>query len=178
MNLAPRALVESLIRDVVDFPAPGVVFKDITPLLDDPRGFAAAVDMMVEPWVGAGVSKVLGIEARGFMLATPIAQRLAVGFVPVRKPGKLPAATVGLDYDLEYGTDRVEMHADALVAGEQVLIVDDVLATGGTAAATARLVDRVGAEVVGFAMLIELASLGGRARLGGARLEAVVTVEG
>ena len=177
MNATPRELVESLIRDVPDFPEPGVVFKDITPLLDDPRGFAAAVDMMVEPWIGAGVSKVIGIEARGFMLATPVAQRLAVGFVPVRKPGKLPAETVGQDYDPEYGTDRVEMHAGALIPGERVLIVDDVLATGGTAAATARLTTTVGAEVVGFAMLVELAFLGGRGRLDGARVEAVVTVE-
>ena len=170
--------VSALIRDVPDFPEPGIVYKDITPLLADPVGFAAAVDAMVEPWVDAGVDKVVGIEARGFMFATPVAQALGVGFVPVRKAGKLPCPTLAQDYGLEYGTDTLEIHTDSLAPAERALVIDDVLATGGSAAATAALITATGAELVGFGFLIELAGLSGRDRLDDARIETVMTVGG
>jgi len=153
------------IRDVPDFPRPGIVFRDITPLLSDPTAFGLTVDAMVEAVGDRPVDKVVGIEARGFILAAPVAYRLGAGFVPVRKQGKLPGPVVGEGYALEYGTDQLEIHADALTAGDSVLVVDDVLATGGTAAATVRLVERLGATVVGLAFVIELDDLGGRSRL-------------
>jgi adenine phosphoribosyltransferase len=154
----------ALVRDIPDFPEPGIVFKDITPLLADGPAFRAAVEGMAALVEEAGVTvdRIVGIEARGFIVGAPLATHLGVGFAPVRKPGKLPWDTTGEEYALEYGTDRVEVHTDALVAGERVLVVDDVIATGGTAAATGRLVERLGGEVAGFAFLLELGFLGGR----------------
>ena len=157
------ASLRRLIRDVPDYPQPGVVFKDITPLLSDAAGFAATIDALAADH--DAIDKVAGIEARGFILAAPVARRLGVGFVPVRKKGKLPGATYSETYELEYGTATVEVHVDAFRPGERVLMIDDVLATGGTAAATAQLIRRSGAEVVSLDVLIELGFLGGRARL-------------
>jgi adenine phosphoribosyltransferase len=153
------------IRDIPDFPRPGVVFKDITPLLADARSFRASIDGLVEAHAAAGVDLVLGIEARGFVFAAPVADRLGAGFVPVRKAGKLPWELEREEYELEYGTDLLEIHRDAISPGQRVLVVDDVLATGGTAAATIRLVERLGGTVVGLEFVIELAFLGGRAKL-------------
>ncbi len=160
-------VVTALVRDVADFPQPGVVFKDITPLLSDGHAFATVVEALAGAFAGAGVDKVLGIEARGFIVAAPVALRMGAGFVPVRKAGKLPWKVEREAYMLEYGADALEIHADALTPGERVLIIDDVLATGGTASAAARLVERVGAETVGFGCILELEPLGGRARLDG-----------
>lgn len=159
--------LRALIRDIPDFPQPGVVFKDITPLLGDAVAFATVVDRLAEHFAGRRVDKVVGIEARGFVVAAPVAHRLAAGLVPVRKPGKLPWTTQAEEYDLEYGTDQLEVHQDAVAPGDRVVIVDDVLATGGTAAAAARLVDAIGGEVVGLGFLLELGFLGGRDRLRG-----------
>lgn len=159
--------LRQLIRDVPDFPSAGIVFKDITPLLGDPTAFASVVDRLAEHFMGRHVDKVVGIESRGFIVAAPVAERLGAGFVPVRKPGKLPWETEAEDYELEYGTDRLEVHRDAVAAGERVAIVDDVIATGGTAAAAARLVERLGGEVVGLGFVIELAFLDGAAALEG-----------
>ncbi|MGH8871623.1 MAG: adenine phosphoribosyltransferase [Acidimicrobiia bacterium] len=164
----------SLIRDIPDFPEPGVVFKDITPVLADGPAFAALVDALAEPFRDAGVTKVAGIEARGFTLATPVADRLGAGFIPIRKPGKLPYETVREDYTLEYGTDALEIHTDAARVGERVLLVDDVIATGGTAAAAIRLLRKIGADVVGFSVFIELAFLDGAQMLDGVPLHALV----
>jgi adenine phosphoribosyltransferase len=155
------------IRDVPDFPKPGIVFKDITPLLGDAVALRRATDMLVVLCDDRSVDKVAGIESRGFILASIVATRLGVGFVPVRKPGKLPAKTVAASYELEYGTDSLEVHADAISAGERVLIVDDVIATGGTAQAAADLVEKLGGEVSAYAFLVELAFLNGRERLAG-----------
>ncbi|WP_371181704.1 adenine phosphoribosyltransferase [Xanthomonas sacchari] len=152
------------IRDIADFPKPGIVFKDITPLLADGPDFASAVDALAQPWRGTPLDAVLGIEARGFILGAPLAHELRTGFVPVRKPGKLPAQTLAQDYGLEYGRDRIEIHADALQPGMRVLLVDDVLATGGTLLAALALAQRMGAEVVAATVLVELAGLGARAR--------------
>lgn len=162
---ARRSLIEALIRDIPDFPNPGIGFKDITPLLSDPAGLRAAVDLIVDAFAGEHVEQVVGIESRGFVFGAAVAYRLGAGFVPVRKPGKLPAAVHRVDYDLEYGSDAVEMHRDALHPGSRVLVVDDVMATGGTARATGDLVRRSGAELVGYAFVIELAFLDGRSRL-------------
>jgi adenine phosphoribosyltransferase len=155
------------IRDIPDFPQPGIVFRDITPLLADPVAFATTVDALVEQVGGRRVDKVLGIEARGFILAAPVAYRLSAGFVPVRKAGKLPGPVEAQEYQLEYGTDHLEIHHDGLAPGEQVLVVDDVLATGGTAAAAAGLVEKLGASVTGLSFVIELDFLRGRSRLPG-----------
>ncbi|MEO3888796.1 adenine phosphoribosyltransferase [Nonomuraea sp. B5E05] len=166
-------LILERIRDVPDYPKQGVLFKDITPLLADPVAMAAVVDEL------AGlhqVDKIVGIEARGFILAAPVAYRAGAGFVPVRKKGKLPAETLEESYDLEYGSASIEVHRDALASGERVLIVDDVLATGGTAAAAVELVKRTGAEVAGVAVLMELAFLHGRERLTGVPLHSLVIV--
>jgi adenine phosphoribosyltransferase len=168
-------LLRSLIRDVPDFPQPGILFKDITPLLADPEALQAAVDGLVAPLRDRGITKVLAVEARGFILGAPVALALGAGFVPVRKPGKLPSATERIDYDLEYGTDAVEVHHDAVAAGDRVAIVDDVLATGGTAAATVHLARSVGADLVACAFLIELAFLDGRARLADVEVQALLT---
>lgn len=158
-------LYERLIRDIPDFPEAGVVFKDITPLLADAKAFGALVEEMAHPYRDEGVTLVAGIEARGFTLAAPIARALDAGFVPIRKPGKLPYETAGEDYSLEYGTDRLEVHVDAAGPEDRVLLIDDVVATGGTAAAALRLLDKLGADVVGFSVFIELAFLDGRSAL-------------
>jgi len=159
--------LEKLIRDVPDFPKPGIVFKDITTLTKDPEGLRAAVDALVERYAESGATKIVGIEARGFIFGAALAYRLGVGFVPARKPGKLPADTVRAEYELEYGTDAIEMHRDAIRPGEKVLIIDDLLATGGTAKAAAELVEILGGEIVEIAFLIELTFLKGRDRLTG-----------
>jgi adenine phosphoribosyltransferase len=166
------------IRDVPDFPSAGVLFKDITPLLANGPAFGEVIAALAAPYrSGTGaVDVVVGIEARGFILAAPVAIALGVGFVPVRKRGKLPHATVGARYALEYGTAEIEVHADAITEGQRVLVVDDVLATGGTARAAAELVERVGGVVVGLAVLLELSGLAGRNRLAGREVRALVTV--
>jgi adenine phosphoribosyltransferase len=158
-------LLRRRIVDVPDFPSPGVVFKDISPLLADHVAFAAAVDAVVAHRGRGTVDKVVGIEARGFILAAPVAYHFGAGFVPVRKPGKLPLATHETSYDLEYGSNVLQVHQEAFEPGDRVLVVDDVLATGGTAAAAARLVEQAGAQVVGLSVLLELSFLGGRAAL-------------
>lgn len=165
------------IRDVVDFPTEGVVYKDITPLLADPGALEHCVVELSSHFAGRGVDKVVGIEARGFILATPVAMRLGAGFVPVRKAGKLPSEVVSETYELEYGTDTLEIHRDALVPGERVLIIDDVLATGGTASAGVRLVRALGASVVGFGCVIELDFLAGRGKLEGLDVVSLITYE-
>ena len=162
--------IRELIRDVPDFPEPGIVFKDITPVLADPLAFSTIVDLIVVHFGRGNVDKVVGIEARGFILAAPVAYHFNAGLVPVRKVGKLPHETVAEEYALEYGTATLEIHRDAIGAGERVLIVDDVLATGGTAKATSSLVRRIGGKVVGIACLIELDFLHGRDRLEGDEL--------
>jgi len=167
-------LITTLVRDVPDYPQVGVVFKDITPLLADGKAFAAVVDALAATY--GPVDKVAGIEARGFILAAPVACRLGVGFVPIRKQGKLPGATYAKDYDLEYGTATVEVLADAFAPGERVLVIDDVLATGGTARATADLVRRAGARVAGLAVLLELSFLNGRAQLAELPVSALLTI--
>jgi adenine phosphoribosyltransferase len=153
------------LRDVPDFPKPGITFKDLAPLLGAPDAFRAAVDGLAEDARARDVSKVVGIEARGFIFASAVAHAIGAGFVPVRKPGKLPWRTVAETYELEYGTDTLEAHEDALAEGEAVYVVDDVLATGGTAAATCRLVERLGGRVAGVGFVVELGFLDGRARL-------------
>jgi adenine phosphoribosyltransferase len=169
--------LKDLIRDIPDFPKPGVVFKDITPLLADAAGFALAIDTIAGHFADRRVDRVFGIEARGFILAAPIAYRFGAGFVPVRKAGKLPWEIEREEYELEYGTDLLEVHRDAVQPGERVLIVDDVLATGGTASATVRLAERLGAEVIGLAFIIELAFLDGRRKLSGRELCSLLTYE-
>ena len=153
-----------LIRAVPDFPSPGVLFRDVTPLLADAGGFARCIDALAEPWQGSGVQAVCGIEARGFIFGAALAQKLHAGFVPLRKPNKLPPPVVTVDYQLEYGSDRLEAQSDALKPGERVLLVDDVLATGGTLAAAATLVGLLDAELVGASVVIELVALHGRTR--------------
>jgi adenine phosphoribosyltransferase len=170
------AWLASLLRDVPDFPEPGIVFKDLTPLLADPAALRATVDALSDHAAGLGIDKVVGIEARGFVFAAAVADRIGAGFVPVRKPGKLPWATVSETYALEYGTDTLEIHADALAANDTILVLDDVLATGGTAAATCRLVERVGGRVAGLAFVVELGFLGGRAKLHDHDILSVITV--
>ncbi len=159
--------IKALVRDVPDFPQPGIVFKDITPLLADEMAFSSVIDLIVVHFGRGSVDKVVGIEARGFIIASPVAYHFGAGFVPVRKKDKLPWATESAEYELEYGTATLEIHKDAVRPGERVLIVDDVLATGGTAKATADLVERIGGKVVGIACLIELGFLNGRSRLDG-----------
>ena len=163
------------IRDIPDFPKQGVVFKDITPVLADPIAFSFLVDQLAQPFRSAGVTHVVGIEARGFIVATPVAERLGAGFIPVRKAGKLPWQTAQVEYALEYGTDKLEVHRDAVGPKDRVLIVDDVLATGGTAAATVELIGSLGADIVGCSFLIELAFLEGRTRLTGQHVESLLT---
>jgi adenine phosphoribosyltransferase len=170
------ARVKDLVRDIPDFPRPGVTFKDITPLLADPHGFAMCTDALAERFSGEGVDMVVGIEARGFIIAAPVAYRLQAGFVPVRKKGKLPGATFAQDYELEYGTATLEVLTDAFQPSDRVLVIDDVLATGGTAQATVNLVHRFGAEVAGVAVLIELSFLNGRAKLPDLPVTALLTV--
>ncbi len=167
--------IRSFIRDIPDFPKPGVVFKDITPLLSDRGGFARCVDAIVHRFIPADADRVLGIEARGFIVAAPIAYRLGAGFVPARKQGKLPWEIHGMDYELEYGSERLEIHRDAVGPGNRVLIVDDVLATGGTARAAVDVVRELGAEVVGVGVIIELGFLKGREKLPDVELVSLVT---
>lgn len=166
--------LEALIRDVPDFPEPGVVFKDITPVLADAGAFSSLITALAEPFVETGISKVAGIEARGFTLATPVADRIGAGFVPLRKPGKLPYETVSEEYELEYGIDALEVHTDAVVEGEKILLVDDVIATGGTAAAAIRLLRHFGADVVAFSVFIELVFLGGSEKIDGVPIHALL----
>ncbi|GAA1823986.1 adenine phosphoribosyltransferase [Actinomadura chokoriensis] len=169
-------LIQERIRDIPDYPKAGVVFKDITPLLADHVAFAGVVDSIVNHHGRGTIDKIVGIEARGFILAAPVAYHFGAGFVPVRKKGKLPAATHEQTYDLEYGNETIEIHADALEPGDRVLIVDDVLATGGTAAAAAELVRRGGADIVGLSVLLELSFLHGRDKLGNLDVHSLVTV--
>jgi adenine phosphoribosyltransferase len=157
--------IKSLIRTVPHYPKQGVQFRDITTLLKDPLGLKVTVDELTNRYAGQKIDKVVGIESRGFLVGAPLAYQLGVGFVPVRKQGKLPAETVGHDYELEYGSDRVEIHTDAIEKGERVLLVDDLIATGGTAIASASLIEKLGGEIVEFAFIIDLISLGGRKRL-------------
>lgn len=175
-----RELLLSRIRDVADYPKPGVVFKDITPLLADPAAFAALTDALAELCVRHGATKIVGLEARGFILAAPVAVRAGIGFVPVRKAGKLPGATLSQSYELEYGSAEIEIHAEDLEAEDRIMVIDDVLATGGTAEASLELIRRAGAHVAGVSVLMELGFLAGRARLEpalrGAPLEALITV--
>ncbi|MCP9946482.1 adenine phosphoribosyltransferase [Streptomyces somaliensis] len=175
---AVRELLLSRIRDVPDHPEPGVVFKDITPLLADPEAFGVLTGVLTELCGRSGATKIVGLEARGFILAAPVAVRAGVGFVPIRKAGKLPGATLRQAYELEYGAAEIEVHAEDLAPGDRVLVIDDVLATGGTAEASLELIRRAGAEVAGVAVLMELGFLGGRARLEpvlrGVPLEAII----
>lgn len=164
----------SLIRDVPDFPQPGILFRDITPLLHDAQALRAVNDALAEQARTLDVDVVAGIEARGFIFGVPVAERLRVPFVPLRKPGKLPGEAATVSYDLEYGTATLEAHRDPSIAGRRVLVVDDVLATGGTAAAAAQLIEALGGVVAGFAFCIELGALGGRARLGGRPVAALI----
>ncbi len=157
--------IEDYIRTIPDFPEPGIQFRDVTTLFNDPRGFRMAIDMLLHPFAGERIDRVAGIEARGFILGGAVAHQLSVGFVPVRKKGKLPWKTVEQDYTLEYGTATVEVHQDAFVKGERVLIVDDLIATGGTAEAAIKIVERLGAKVAGCAFIVDLPDLGGREKL-------------
>ena len=172
-DLAAR--IRARLRDVPDFPKPGIVFKDITPLLGDAPLFREVTEALAQPFANAGVTHVAAIDSRGFLLGAPVAQHLGAALVPLRKPGKLPAATHHESYALEYGSDALEMHTDAMPAGAVVLVVDDVLATGGTAAAACALVERAGARVAGVALLMELAVLNGRSRLPGRHISSLVT---
>jgi adenine phosphoribosyltransferase len=167
----------SHVRDIPDFPKPGVVFRDITPLLADVDAFRFTVDAIADHFAGHGVDRVLGVEARGFIVAAPVAYRFGAAFVPVRKAGKLPWEIEREEYELEYGTDLLEVHRDAVTPGDRVLVVDDVLATGGTAAATVRLAEKLGGEVVGLGFVIELAFLGGRAKLADHDVHSLITYD-
>jgi adenine phosphoribosyltransferase len=160
-----NAHIKSLIRTIPDFPKPGIQFRDITTLLGDAAGLKLTIGALAERYRDKAISKIAGIESRGFILGAPLAVALGAGFVPIRKPGKLPGEKVGLDYALEYGHDRVELHTDAIAAGERVLLVDDLIATGGTALAAAMLISQVGGKIVECAFIIELPDLGGRTKL-------------
>jgi adenine phosphoribosyltransferase len=157
--------LQKSIRTIPDYPKPGILFRDITTLLGDARAFRRAVDELIDPYVGAGVSKVAGIEARGFILGGAMAHQLSCGFVPIRKKGKLPHETVSIAYSLEYGVDEMEIHTDAVAPGERVILVDDLIATGGTATAATQLLQRIGADVTAACFVIDLPDLGGRARI-------------
>lgn len=177
MSADARRVLEAyahLVRDVADFPKPGIVFKDITPLLADPQGFAATVEAMCAPWRDAPPQAIAGIESRGFIFAAAMARSLGAGFVPIRKAGKLPAATHRIEYALEYGSDCLEIHRDAVPSGTRVLLVDDVLATGGTLCAARGLLEKAGATLCGAGVLLEIGFLQGRQRWGEQRLEAVL----
>jgi adenine phosphoribosyltransferase len=165
--------IGTLVRDIPDYPTPGVTFRDITPLLGDAKGFHGAITELGERFDDVRVDRVLGMEARGFIIAAPVAYRIGAGFIPVRKAGKLPWAVVREEYQLEYGTDKLEIHRDAIYPGERILIIDDVLATGGTADATCRLVEALGGVIVGLGFLIEIDGLGGRERLQGRPIESL-----
>ena len=169
--------LKSLIRDIPDFPKPGILFRDITPLLASPDGLRAVNDAFVERVKDLGITKIAAVEARGFLFATPLAMQLDIGLVPVRKPGKLPHETLSFDYELEYGTDTLEIHADAIGEGDKVLIIDDLLATGGTVGACVELIKKAGGEVTACAFVIELAFLGGAAKLDDVPIISLVTYE-
>jgi adenine phosphoribosyltransferase len=173
----PVKRLKRLIREIPDFPKPGILFRDITPLLADPSGIALAVELLANPFRGKNIDLVVGAESRGFIFGTAVACCLSAGFVLVRKPGKLPHKKVAMTYDLEYGTDTLEMHEDSILKGQRVLIVDDLLATGGTMKACCDLVQRVGGDVVGLACLIELVGLNGRDRLKGFDIHTVLQYE-
>ncbi|MDF1732985.1 MAG: adenine phosphoribosyltransferase [Minwuia sp.] len=157
--------IRDRIRTIPDYPKPGIMFRDVTTLWNDARGFRTAIDLLVQPYAGVRIDKVAGIEARGFVIGGAVAHQLSVGFIPIRKQNKLPGKTIGEDYDLEYGTDRVEIHDDAISEGQNVLIVDDLLATGGTAEAAVKLIRRAGGTVVGCCFIVDLPDLGGMKRL-------------
>lgn len=157
--------IRNRIRTIPDYPKPGIMFRDVTTLWNDARGFRTAIDQLVQPYAGVRIDKVAGIEARGFVIGGAVAHQLSVGFIPIRKQNKLPGRTIGEDYDLEYGTDRVEIHDDAISEGQNVLIVDDLLATGGTAEAAVKLIRRAGGTVVGCCFIVDLPDLGGMKRL-------------
>ncbi len=178
--MSTRPTVKDYIRTIVDFPHEGIMFRDVTTLFADPRGFRMAVDQMLHPYAGQPIDKVVGLEARGFILGGAIAHQLTVGFVPIRKKGKLPGTTISQDYTLEYGEAIVEIHDDAIQPGERVLVVDDLLATGGTAEAGIKLIERLGGEIVGCAFIIDLPDLGGRAKLAalGMDVHALCSFEG
>ncbi|MBK9120797.1 MAG: adenine phosphoribosyltransferase [Phycisphaerales bacterium] len=167
--------LKRLIRDVPDYPKPGILFRDITPLLADPSGLAMAVELMAQPFRGLHIDLVVGAESRGFIFGTAVAKVLSAGFVPVRKPGKLPAATIRREYELEYGKDALEMHRDVIHPGQKVIVVDDLLATGGTLAACCGLVREAGVRIEAVAVLIELKALGGRAQLGDCPVFSVIS---
>ncbi len=172
-----EALWRELVREIPDFPVAGIGFKDITPVLAHPRAFSACADAIAGRFAGDAVESVAAAEARGFIFGIPVAERLGAGFAAVRKPGKLPAATVDITYELEYGTDQLEMHIDSFPAGARVLVVDDVLATGGTARATCDLIERAGGHVVGCAFFVELGFLGGRSQLEDQRVESLLVYD-
>ena len=173
---ALRHRISATLRDVPDFPKPGIVFKDITPVLGNATLLRDVMEAMAAPWLGQGITHVAGIESRGFIFGVPIALALGAAFVPIRKPGKLPWRTLSQDYALEYGTDRLEMHLDACPAASRVLVVDDVLATGGTASAACQLIGRAGGDVVGCSFLLAISVLKGRVRLDGRRVEMLLEV--
>ena len=171
MNQDSRAFLRQSIRTIADYPKPGIQFRDITTLLRDSRAFAATIDALVEPWRSGGIDKVAGIEARGFILGGAVAYSLGAGFIPIRKRGKLPHETVRVAYSLEYGVDEMEMHKDAVRDGEKVLLLDDLIATGGTATAAAQLLKSAGAQVMAASFVIDLPTLGGAAKLRAAGIE-------
>ncbi len=173
VSMTDTPWLRSLVREIADYPTEGVVFRDITPLLGNAEGFRRAIQSLVERFEHLEIDRVLGMEARGFIVAAPVAYLLNAGFVPVRKAGKLPWAVVREEYSLEYGTDKLEMHRDAIHPGERVLVIDDVLATGGTATATCRLIEELGGVVVGLGFLLEIGGLDGRARLGDRLVESL-----
>ena len=174
MSTPDTGWLRAYVRDVPDFPEPGLVFKDITPLLANVDAFRFSVDALADHWCGASIDHIVGIEARGFLFAAPLAYRCGAGFVPMRKPGKLPADTTSVSYALEYGDDELEVHSDAISPGDRVLVVDDVLATGGTAAAAVRLLGQAGAEVIGLGFVVELGFLGGAGKLEGIEISSLL----
>jgi adenine phosphoribosyltransferase len=163
--MPPKKSVEDYIRTIPDFPHKGIMFRDVTTLFSDPRGFRICIDQLLSPYAGMRIDKVVGLEARGFILGGAVAHQLSVGFVPIRKKGKLPGKTIAQDYTLEYGEATMEVHEDAILPGEKILVVDDLLATGGTCEASIKLIERLGGEIISAAFVVDLPDLGGRARL-------------